>query len=49
MERGSGHGDLNVNMKKMNSTIGSSELEPHSNRMLDANMDFGFRSNAEHL
>ena len=49
VERQSGDGDCNVRMKDMISTMGGGELEPDSNRMLDAMLDFGFRLNAEQL
>ena len=49
VERQSGDGDSNVRMKNMISTMGGEELEPDSNRMLDAMLDFGFRLNAEQL
>ena len=47
VERQSGDGDSNVSMKDTISTMGGGELEPNSNRMLDAVLDFGFRLNAE--
>ena len=49
VERQSGDVDSNVNMKGMISTMGGGELEPDSNQMLDAMMDFGYRFNAEQL
>ena len=43
VERQSGHGYSNANMEERNTTMGGGELEPSSNRMLDAMMNFGFR------
>ena len=46
MERGNGHVYLNVNMKKMNSKMGSGELESDRNQTLDTMMEHDSRSRA---